>query len=108
MAKVFFKSERAKKHWCINDVTASIEPVVRKYLLFLHAWNGCDTTSSVYGHGQASLLKKTKSSKDLQKFATTISDPWANQADVTEAGAGVFGVMYGGKRDDTLSTLRYK
>ena len=106
MADIYFMSETAKKTWrSIRKIINSMEPVVKKHILFLHAWTGCDTTSSIYGQGKTSLIKKIKSSRELQRHAEIISNPWAEENEVVEAGENIFIIMYGGKFTDTLNTF---
>ena len=106
MANIYFMSEKSKKTWSIRKIVNIIEPVVKKHILFLHAWTGCDTTSSIYGQGKTSLIKKIMSSKELQRHAEIISDPWAEENEVVQAGEIFFITMYGGKFTDTLNTFR--
>ena len=42
-------------------------------LLFLHAFTGCDTISSIYGVKKASIFKKLISKKHLQEVALVFS-----------------------------------
>ena len=63
MADVTFNSERANKVWSIATAHEHVHPVVRKYILFLHAWTGCDTTSGIYLKGKKSLAEKIQSSE---------------------------------------------
>ena len=79
-------SERSKKMWIINKIAKSHESTVRRNILFIHAWSGCDTTSAIFGHGKSLLLKKITTSPDLQRIADVFGDPWAKQEDVIEHG----------------------
>ena len=55
MSDIIFKSEAAKKSWSIDKIVASVESIVQKHILLLHAWTGSDTTSAIFGHGKTSL-----------------------------------------------------
>ena len=41
-----------EKQWNIEDVVNDVGEAVSKHILFMHAWTGCDTTSSIYGKGE--------------------------------------------------------
>ena len=60
MATIYFLSEAGKnlKIWGISDLVRQTGPIVTSYLLVLHAWSGCDTTSATYGQGKIGLVKK--------------------------------------------------
>ena len=45
--------------------------------------------------------------KKSEEFSETMSDVWANQAEIGKASVRAFTFMYGGKDDDTLKKLRY-
>ena len=42
-------------------------------LLFLHAFTGCNTTSSIYGVGKATIFKNLISNKHLQEVALVLT-----------------------------------
>ena len=73
MSDVLFRSEAKKDSknvvpvYSINDILTSLGHSLQSLILFIHAWSGCDTTSSTYGHGKASTLKRFKKSKPLQQ-----------------------------------------
>ena len=37
-----------EKQWNIEDIVNDVGEAVSKHILFMHAWTGCDTTSSIY------------------------------------------------------------
>ena len=41
-----------EKQWNIEDIVNDVGEAVSTHLLFMHAWTGCDTTSSIYGKGE--------------------------------------------------------
>ena len=95
------------KIWKICDLVTEAGPIVTSNLLFLHAWTGCDTTSATFGHGKTALLKKLKQSAELQDLASVMNDVEADSEMIGEAGCKLFILMYGGKKNDSLSNLRY-
>ena len=36
----------------IQDVSAEVDPLIKNNILFIHAWSGCDTTSSTFGNNK--------------------------------------------------------
>ena len=109
MASIYFLSEAGKylKIWRISDLIGQAGPIVTLYLLFLHAWSGCDTTSATFGQGKISLMKKLKQSKDVQAIAELMMDHNATVEQVGEVGVRLFVIVFGGKQSDSLNTLRY-
>ena len=44
MQDIYFHQERGNKTWSIKKTSGTIAK--RQHLLFVHAWSGCDTSSS--------------------------------------------------------------
>ena len=112
MADVYFHSEakRSKKGlkvWKIQDLVQKAGKLVTSHLLFIHAWSGCDTTSATYGHGKTSLLKKIQQSEELQQISLLMTDPEATVEQIGKAGIRLYVILYGGRVDDSLNSLRY-
>ena len=40
-----------KQIWKIEDVTLALGNEIARYILFIHAWTGCDTKSAIYKQG---------------------------------------------------------
>ena len=55
-------------------------------LLFLHAFTGCDTISSIYGVKKASIFKKLISKKHLQEVALVFSTNSWSHLEIKSAG----------------------
>ena len=70
---------------------------VLKYLLVIHAFCGCDTTSGIHEKGKNAVLKLVTKSKKLQRSCDTNMSTDANQDDVGQAGLDIFIELYGGK-----------
>ena len=113
MADIYFLSEAKKSQkkglrvWKICDLVTKAGKVLASNLLFIHAWSGCDTTSATFGQGKTSLLKKIKESEELQQISTLISEPDITAEQIGKGGIRLFVVMYCGKREDSLNSLRY-
>ena len=100
MASIYFLLEAGKKLkiWRISDLVGQAGPIVTSFLLFLHAWSGCDTTSATFGQGKVGLMKKLKQSKNMQTIAELMMDYNATAEQVEEVGVQLFVIVFGGKR----------
>ena len=78
-----------------------------KYLTFIHAIGGRDTTSATYGRGNISIMKAIEKKKIAKEVADVFLSPESTQDEVGEAGAKFFVTLYSGKACDDLTDLRY-
>ena len=108
MADIYFLSKAGKKLkiWRISDLVGQAGPMVTSHL-FLHAWSGCDTTSATFGQGKVSFMKRLKQSEEVQIISQLMMDPAATAEQIGEVGVRLFVIVYGGKKADSLNTLRY-
>ena len=106
----FMKTEATKKHKSIEGDTAVIAEClghVRNYLIFVHAFSGCDTTSAVYGRGKLLILKLLEKSKAAREEADVFFQKNVSPEAVFEDGRKIFAMLYGGKNSSSLTCLRY-
>ena len=106
MGDLIFFQERLNRGWNMKSVSPTLD-VEREHLLFVHAMSGCDTTSAPFGKGKASFLNLVNKSEELKEISDTMSDVWADQAEIGKASVRAFTLMYGGKNNDPLKKLRY-
>ena len=61
----------------IRDICKALNPIIKRHILFAHAWSGCDTTSHCYGYGKNSVVrllkKKTQKCVDLPKWLISVT-----------------------------------
>ena len=72
MGRITMKCEGSKRHMeSVRDIGKMAESLrdVRKYLTFIHAFGGCDTTSATFGLGKISILKLMEERNDARKAA---------------------------------------
>ena len=50
------KKEQKKECYKVADILNALENPVIKYLLFAHAFTGCDTTSTIHNFGNSKIL----------------------------------------------------
>ena len=99
MGNIIMRTEAMKKHKAIEreiGVIAECIGDVRKYLTFVHAFGGCDTTSAVYGQSKLLILKLLEKSKVAREEAVFFQKDISPEA-VCEAGRKIFAMLYGGK-----------
>ena len=77
LSDIFFLQERGKKCWSIKEAAQKI--TLKDHLLFIHAWSGCDSTSSILGKGKPSFMKMVQKSKDIRTASEIMTDYWATE-----------------------------
>ena len=77
-----------------------------KGLLFLHAFSGCDTTSSLYGIGKVKCFQKYLLNQSLQEIADLFSRKNQDHVSIKNAGERAAIILYNGKTSDNLKELR--
>ena len=93
--------------WRIRDIAANAGAGLVSYIIFVHAWSGCDTTSATFGQGKTGLLKKLKESPDIQHISSLMIDSTASTEEIGVAGIRLFVHLYGAKQTDSLNNFRY-
>ena len=79
MTDIFFLSEARKDKantvpiYSIEDTTLALGDTLNDLILFIHAWTGCDTTSSTYGHGKTSIWIKLCNSEHLRECSSFLA-----------------------------------
>ena len=96
-----------EKVWRIKDLINKAGRIKTLHILFIHAWSGFDTTSTTYGHGKTTALKKIMESAEVQQISSLMYDPEATVEQIVKAGVRLFPLLYGGKAAVSLNSLRY-
>ena len=91
MADAFLQSESRKyqpmKLLNTQFIVEGLNSNVVRNILFIHAWNGCDTTSVAHNHGKTALLKLVeKDHKKVLKICSIFEKTGASQTDIAIAG----------------------
>ena len=72
---IFIKNMTRKKAsdqrvcYRIQDVLDESDTVIAEFILFAHAFTGCDTTSAIHNFGKQSIFTKLRSSASLREIA---------------------------------------
>ena len=116
MGQIKIKSEgthKYKKSVCDIGQIESTLGDNQKYLIFMHAFGGCDTTSVIFGQGKLSILRllssKNKKKRNLaaQEAADIFCDSNTTPEQIRADELRIFVLLYGGKDTDNLSSLPY-
>ena len=108
MEDIHFRSTKSNSTWSIRECLKNILPELHPHLLFMHAFTGCDTTSSIFEKGKQKIVKLMAKSLQLQQCSLVFSDDNASQKEVGNAGAQAFILLYGSNPENTsLNKLRY-
>jgi len=91
--------------WKIQDIVESTGELLTSHILFIHARSGCDTTSATYGQGKTFLLKRFN--KESEELPSIFSNSQISVEEVGKTSSHVFVILYGGKREESLNSLRY-
>ena len=84
-----------------------MNPLIKRHILFTHAWSGCETTSHCFGYGKNSVVRLLKKNTEVRRLAEVI-DKCDDAETVGIAGCKIFSFMYGGKHDGNLTKQRYQ
>ena len=74
------------------------------YLTFIHAFEGCDTTSATFGVGKMMIMEYVEKNKIARQGASVFLSSESTQENVS---AKLFVMRYGGKTTEKLNELRY-
>lgn len=78
-------------------------------IIFLHAFSGCDTTSSLFNKGKMKLCSLVEKNAQLDAIIGVYKDKEARAEEIEDAGARFLVTLYGGDMDkESLEDIRYK
>ena len=106
MQEIIFFTEKSKRLWNKSEKCRNMGEF-RYYLPFIHAWSGCDTTSSIFNKGKPSFLNLVKKSVVLREAGRVFYSLSSTKDGIAEVGYTIFKLLYGGKSEDSLNKLRY-
>lgn len=82
--------------YSISNIREKLNEQEKERLLFIHAFSGCDTVSSLFRQSKIGLLEKLcKGGEDLKIAFETLLSVDALQMEVVEAGLVLFSFIYG-------------
>ena len=96
-----------RKVWKVQWLARILGPEVCYLLPFVHAVNGCDTTSGLFRIGKAVPLKKL-SDPNFKTQAHVFCQQGLDQSTIITAGEKALVCLYNGRLGDSLDTLRFQ
>ena len=66
------KSSEERIRYRIKDAVGNLDKKAVEFILFAHAFTGCDTTSAIHMLGKKSIFLKMESSETLRNIATSL------------------------------------
>jgi len=97
----------AKGSYDVGRIRDALSERQRRYLLFCHAFTGCDTVSAIGGHGKTTLMKRFCAG-DIDEHMDTFLDVHATKDAVIRAGIAIFLYIYKTPGSSTtLGATRY-
>lgn len=78
------------------------------FLLFLHAFTGCDTTSRIYSIGKSSAFDKLMKDTELQSVAEIFCSQSCSHSDIAVMGEKAMLLLYDCKSAESLDKQRYQ
>lgn len=95
----------SKGSYDVGRIREALPERKRRYLLFCHAFTGCDTVSAIGGHGKTALFNKFCTG-DIDEHMDVFLDIRVDKDAVIRAGTAIFQYIYH-EPDTTLGTIRY-
>ena len=87
------KKEQRRECYNVTDILNALENHVIKYLLFAHAFTGCDTTSAIHNFGKTSIFKKLKDSVALRNIGDVFYEEFKAPEEISNACIHLFEKM---------------
>ena len=94
ISDIYFLQGNYNKAWSVGD-SCAINDSIKPYLLFLHVFSGCDTTSAIFNQEAEKIVSLLIKSEDIREIAEVISSPWSTQSDVGNASVKAMEMLYG-------------
>lgn len=81
---------------------------LKEFILLVHGFSGCDSTSAIYGKGKKQLLKIFEANASLMECVRVFNSTDATPNEIEKAGERIFLFLYGTTNFNiTLDNLRY-
>ena len=79
---------------------------IKQYILFIHAFTGCDTTSAIYNKGKSKALNLARTNRDLYLHMNMFVQDSSSHDDIAHAGEMFFLALYDAQKFSTLNKYR--
>lgn len=103
----FMKPSKGKIDQRIYSSTSFQYPDIADHILFLHAFIGCDTTSTFFRQGKIKFIKLFRKNDNLQNITKIFGDPYAHPDFIDIAGQKCILALYRAKSNCFLDEFRF-
>ena len=110
LQNVFFKkpSRGRTPEQLFSPSSFKYDESIAQHILFLHAFSGCDTTSSVFNLGKVKFLNTLQKNLDLTASLTIFNEQNVKKQVLASAGERFLIALFGGGQDvKSLDILRF-
>ena len=109
MDDIYFVQQRTLSAWNMRYVESGIQDIKRD-ILFLHAFTGCDSTSTIFSKGKVSIVKLFRKCKVLQSVSKIFMNDKSSPEEIGKAATlGIKAVYNCARADDkSLGKIRYQ
>ena len=91
------RKEKSLKVYNIKEIAEKLYDEILKYLLVIHVFTGCATTSSTYDKRKNCILKLVTKSAKVRRLYDMFMDSHSTQENAGNAGIDTFKESYGSK-----------
>ena len=91
------KSGRVMKtrlQYRLSDIISATNNVTKEFILFGHAFTGCDCTSAIYNFGKTMIFEKFAKSQQLRSLAHLFYDENASAQSIGEPSIKMFSIIF--------------
>lgn len=105
----FRKPGRGKTAERIYSASSLKYEEATKHTLFLHAFSGCDTTSSLFNQGKTKFCTLIAKNRAVHEIIELFNQQDATPEEIAEAGVRFLVALYGGNMDkESLEEIRFQ
>ena len=104
-------SDRGKSEKVIHDISQyrmKLGGDTCRYLLFLHAFTRCDSTSRIFSIGKQTAFQKLMTNEKFREIAAVFSYKRRTQAEIAQAGCNAMVILFGGYNNEPVNKMRHR
>ena len=85
---------KTRLQYRMSHIIGATNEVTKEFILFGHAFTGCDCTSAIYNFGKTVIFEKLAKSQQLRSLARTFYDDKASVQSIGEASIKIFSMNH--------------
>ena len=101
---VFVTTSTGNYH--VQEIQRSLTHTQRENITICYAFTGCDTVSSIFGHGKYTLFKKLCETSTMYRHLNVFNSPTSTNDEIINTGVAIFQFIYNA-HDVDLSQTQY-